>query len=265
MICLYPVYLKSQNIYVPCGKCKACRISNVMQLSLRAYHEFLTSDCASFVTLTYSDDNIPANANLCYDDFLRFLKYFKKLSKIKGLKYMVAGEYGGLYGRPHFHCILYNVDKSYKDLIKKAWKNQGFIDVKPAMKESFGYIAKYNLKTKTEKEKEFILLGKIPPFVRISKGLGYNWCVAHRDVLERDLCIKHNGKVIPLPPYYLRILNYSRDCINDRIHPLRNHLNIRRQIHLENVIADIGNIEPSSYFLKQSKNKASKLLGKKYD
>ena len=265
MMCLYPVYLKSQNLYVPCGKCKACRINNVMQLSLRAYHEYLTSKCASFVTLTYSDSNVPKNYNLCYDDFLRFLKYFKKLSKIKGLKYLVAGEYGGQFGRPHFHCVLYNVDKSCVEFIRKAWKNQGFIDVKPAIKESFGYIAKYNLKTKSQKEKEFLLLGKIPPFVRISKGLGREWCEQHREILERDLCIKQNGKVIPLPEYYLRILNYSRDTKGDRVSPLRNHLNIRRQLKFESYLAEIGNESPQAYLLRSSKNKASKLLGKVYD
>ena len=57
--CVSSIKLKDLDFRIPCGKCLPCQKKRRSEWSLRLEHEFLYSDSAFFITLTYDDYNIP--------------------------------------------------------------------------------------------------------------------------------------------------------------------------------------------------------------
>lgn len=269
MTCFYPIFLKDLDIYVPCGKCKACRLVYVQNLVERGKHEALQYSCNLFVTLTYSDEYLPSDYQLCYSDFQCFMKRFRKYSRLKGFKYLACGEYGGSTGRPHFHFIGFGLDKSYLPILRKAWR-LGHITCDIALPSAVGYIAKYALKTKKEVNSELSKYGVdvTPPMVKWSKGLGRSWLEARRNELSKDLSYLSKGKTKELNRYYWSLLNYSRNTKADFSHPCRNHLKMFRDLRnherIEKALVQNpeckGNVK--IYTVKRSLENASKILGK---
>jgi hypothetical protein len=118
-----------EPLQVPCGRCIGCRLARSREWAIRCVHEASLYSSNRFVTLTYSDDNLPSDCSLSVRELQLFLK---KLRKIKtGFRYFACGEYGercktcdcsrvdcsmlgcgkfvpGL-GRPHFHICLFNI------------------------------------------------------------------------------------------------------------------------------------------------------------
>lgn len=119
-------------VYVPCGKCELCQKSRIDSYFVRCYFEYMHNDLACngstwFVTLTYADDVLPRVSPCYYDDKTGeiletsdkdkipcFSKYhiqtwLKRLRKYSGLdfRYFVVTEFGGEFGRPHYHGILF--------------------------------------------------------------------------------------------------------------------------------------------------------------
>ena len=135
---------------LPCGKCLSCRLEYSRQTAIRCVHESLQYKDNSFITLTYSEENLKSN-KLQYKDFQNFIKKLRshildeKLKKMyptantqdarreiyrkseKATKDMVktectisvfcTGEYGDKKKRPHWHAIIFNwepQDKTHK-------------------------------------------------------------------------------------------------------------------------------------------------------
>lgn len=98
---------------VGCGKCELCLHSKRLDFVNRCK---LESECYStppfFFTLTYNSRHVPANGQLRYYDVQCFFKRFRKLLTSLNLptdfRYVVAGEYGSMRGRPHYHVIMWN-------------------------------------------------------------------------------------------------------------------------------------------------------------
>jgi len=106
-------------VTVPCGQCVGCRLERSRQWALRLYHESKFHERSCFVTLTYSDENIPSGGTLVKSHVQGFLKRLRKHYG-GGIRYFHCGEYGetnpatgikdgGLY-RPHYHACLFGVD-----------------------------------------------------------------------------------------------------------------------------------------------------------
>lgn len=125
---------------IPCGKCIACRLENARQTAVRCVHEASMYEKNSFITLTYSEENLKSD-RLIYADFQKFIKdlryhEFQKLldqqfpdtpqkqqrilwsqlskelrkdlyDKIQ-IGVFVTGEYGDRGKRPHWHAIIFN-------------------------------------------------------------------------------------------------------------------------------------------------------------
>lgn len=143
---------------VPCGKCLSCRLENSRQTAIRCVHESLQYPKNSFITLTYSDENLKS-AKLQYRDFQHFVKKLRshihdeELKKIypeiktqmerrehhrsntQGIRESVkartrisvfcTGEYGDKKKRPHWHAIIFNWepdDKEYKETTDRGDK-----------------------------------------------------------------------------------------------------------------------------------------------
>lgn len=138
----------------------------------------------TFITLTYSDEYLPADGSLKYEHFQLFMKklrrslwrkYGKSSPKVK---YYVAGEYGSAcrtcslperncechqytpgLGRPHFHAIIFNHqfddqylwetnngNKYYRSHdLEKLWP-EGHSIIGDVTFESTAYVARYVMK-----------------------------------------------------------------------------------------------------------------------
>ena len=82
-----------------------------------------------FVTLTYSEENVPTIAytdiskkdnyeyceelTLCKKDFQNFMKrlrfHYKDKYNWDNIRFFACGEYGEQTGRPHYHTIIFNL------------------------------------------------------------------------------------------------------------------------------------------------------------
>lgn len=143
-------------IDVPCGKCEACLTRKANEWSFRLFHEWQQSDNATFVTLTYHDGDLPRlkDGTPCFSvrDVQNFLKRLRKKYG-NGIRYFLVSEYGSDRGRPHYHCLLFNlnVDQSkitwrydLENDLFNIWKHGGVV-ADEVISERIIYCSKYCL------------------------------------------------------------------------------------------------------------------------
>ena len=104
-------------VTLPCGSCIGCRLECSRQWALRCVHEASLYEHNSFLTLTYSPDNLPSSGSLVKSHFQEFMKNLRHLrfrkrrnywtwdpvlvtDRKRNLRYFQAGEYGESLGRP---------------------------------------------------------------------------------------------------------------------------------------------------------------------
>lgn len=157
--CLYPMrqlvfdsHLGSHRyIEVACGHCYHCQKTKINEWCTRMYAHAEDFQHVYFVTLTYrsiSNPDLPINKlflnkmvqavwnndpfnsthhrsyNPCvlvkkhYQDFLKRLR---KNTGINDITYVLSGEYGSEFGRPHFHAILFTNSQLTLQDIQRAW------------------------------------------------------------------------------------------------------------------------------------------------
>lgn len=236
-MCLTPYLKKSENVFVPCGRCPQCKARDISSWSFRLMQHMKNVESAYFVTLTYDNDRVPVTQNgymgLLKKDLQNFFKRLRKSHdeywdllvrsgrtvrgyKPKPLKYFAVGEYGGRSYRPHYHIILFNarlelitpawskVDRSTGEIIPFGFVHLG--DDRGVNEASVGYTCKYIAKPKR------IPLhrndDRVPEFRLMSKGLGADylsvdilkWHLA--DVENRMYCTIDGGKKISMPRYF---------------------------------------------------------------
>lgn len=202
-----PDYKQPQKLPVRCGKCPACQDYRVSTWAFRLQKQSETAINSYFVTLTYDTRKVPITKN----GFMSLRKkdlqdFFKRLRKAIGkvehkLKYYACGEYGSKTWRPHYHVIMFNVDK---DKILGNWQ-QGDIHIGNVSGASIAYTLKYINKprkipmhSRDDRQKEFSLM---------SKGLGKNYLTPaiirhHKKTLDRPFIITADGFKIAMPRYY---------------------------------------------------------------
>ena len=197
---------------VPCQHCWACRLNYSAEWATRLTYECQESENNYFITLTYDDNHLPiaetmelgehkwinigeeewAQGTLWPDHMNTFLNSLRKYFERKGhtgIKYFYCGEYGENTHRPHYHIILMNapldISKFYDTHIDERWKahwkskeiehywQHGMIDIAEAEWSSCAYVARYCMKKLHDKnDEEYCKEGKLPEFVRMSKGIG---------------------------------------------------------------------------------------------
>lgn len=96
---------KWQKIAVPCKKCWRCKKNRVEDYVGRALCEAQTSEKVATITLTYAPRDDLADKILHPKHFQLFMKLLRRSGH--EVRYLVAGEYGELRGRTHFHAILF--------------------------------------------------------------------------------------------------------------------------------------------------------------
>lgn len=93
-----------------------CRLDYARQKAVRAEHElrlWAPTHDSSFLSLTYSDEFLPAGNTLVKRDLQLFMKRLRK-ERGDGVRFIACGEYGDTTLRPHYHIILFNVGFSDK-------------------------------------------------------------------------------------------------------------------------------------------------------
>lgn len=157
--CLHPSKLQIYDahtqmprvITIACGKCAHCAVSKVNEWCTRMYAHAEDFKNIYFVTLTYrslTDVSRPVNQllldklsqavwhrdafnatrhysyNPCllvkkhYQDFLKRLR---KSTGLNDITYVMSGEYGSRYGRPHFHLVLFTNGSITRQQVQRAW------------------------------------------------------------------------------------------------------------------------------------------------
>ena len=217
----------------PCGKCMACRLNRQQAKKIRLVHENQYHDKSVFVTLTYSDDNLPDNGSLVKRDIQLFLKRFRKRLEPDKVKYFCCGEYGEHTHRPHYHIIVYGVGCEDTRVFKNrryipsqklfycdcpAWL-LGYVTVASVNEARCSYVAKYCTKKITGDMAEEHYKGRLPEFCLTSAGIGLEWAKSHEKRMKIDMSVIMQGKRMQIPRYYLDkvFTGYERKLREKRI------------------------------------------------
>lgn len=162
----------------PCGQCLPCRINKKRIWKHRLLLESMSHDESVFVTFTYSDEFVPDWFTLVPEHMTNFFKKLRNRIKPKKVRYYYVGEYGSIYGRPHYHAFIFGIGLSYQKEIEESWSNRrgdkrGFVHLGTVEPASADYIVDYVTKGITKSKDN----GKrIPEFARMSRkpGIGKN-------------------------------------------------------------------------------------------
>lgn len=249
--------MTKSGFVVGCGKCELCKSKRRNDWSIRLGIETKYSDrMPLFVTLTYKDawlpllredgsiyNSYPLPDNyvptLYRDDISSFIKEYKRVNHLTNDKfhYFGCGEYGGNFGRPHYHLILFGDDllqSKFDESVDKAvahvqsiWK-YGFVHVCQATFGGIHYVTKYCLK----EDVDDLTFEQVQPFTIASKNLGssffdtdecfrikrqLDFLVLHRDEIYSKIGIIHNDKnylkrlLYELTPYFPKF----ETCLDD--------------------------------------------------
>jgi hypothetical protein len=196
-------------------------------------HESKMHEENSFLTLTYSDQNLPENNSLRHEDvqsFLKKLRHYCWREHGKKIRYYMCGEYGEKFDRPHYHIILFGFkfeDEKYffttasgsrvytSETLTEIW-GMGHTTLGNVTFESAAYVARYVMKKitgdkanthyglQTDMQTGEIKLTKKPEYNKMSlkPGIGQSWLDQyHQDVYPSDQVIIRNKPTKP-PRFY---------------------------------------------------------------
>nr|UXQ88005.1 MAG: replication initiation protein [Microvirus sp.] len=243
-----------ENSYLElaCGGCEACRARRARSWAIRSHHEAQTStrvenggDVSNgcMITLTYAPEHHDKlnRGSLDHSDFQKFMKRLRKQFG-PGIRFLMCGEYGENFGRPHFHACLFGLD-FHEDRTTWTVKNglttwrsatlenlwpMGFstIDALNYATASYtaGYVVKKLKAPEWENETGYInsdleICIKKPPYIAMSKkpGLGTEWFEKYwPDVYPRDR-VAINGKLYSPPEFYDRLLKERQPVLYDQV------------------------------------------------
>lgn len=209
-------YTYFEHYKVPCGHCLNCMISKQSALEFLAkkelYDVYRTGRGASFITLTYDDEHIPRNddnlVTLRKHDVQCWLKNVRRQMEYHNkkipFKYIMCGEYGDDFGRPHYHIVFLGLtDAQVVDYSRKLWKN-GLCDIGVLGQGGLRYICKYMTKQNPSKDVKDMrkALNVENPFICHSFGLGKKWIQENCEkIADNDFQFEINGKTQFFPKY----------------------------------------------------------------
>lgn len=251
--------LQGVKIKVPCGQCIGCRLDYSRQWAIRSLHEVNTYglDNNMFITLTYNNEHLPENGSLSMDDIQKFMKRLRYYAG-SDVRYMLCGEYGDKYKRPHYHLCIYNYvfpdinwSRPYafnkekgvtyyksKFLEENLWtepytnKSLGFSTIGKVTFESAAYVARYITKKVKNCDHEYldqIYHGKLREFMTMSRRPGLGNDFVHRyykDIFNTGYVIFGQGYKAPIPRYYVNeLMKIDQDFYNRyKVDKFRNFL-----------------------------------------
>lgn len=253
---------------VACRKCPECLQARQIQWYLRMAWQSLDRPKAYFTTLTYSPENIPltesGHGTLSRVDIKKHSKAWADADRALGLDktlYYNVGEYGGKYGRPHYHQILFTDDRT---TLSETWKRveetweKGRISVSEITAKRLMYVAKYSDKRlRNRRHHDPETEQRVPEFSMMSNGIGLNYLTDDRKAWH-----KANDNLVIWDPLNLKFNRLPQYYI-DRIWttPVE-HLHIRaiRQRSMERHQPQFETFEEERYYEWQRAQYHAKLL-----
>lgn len=190
----------------------------------------------SFVTLTFSDEHLPAHGSVDPRDVQLFLKRLRKAFP-SPIRYFAVGEYGDETERPHYHLALFGFPHCRRTNTRITRTNEPCCEICSLLQSTWGlgniysgtlelksaqYVAGYINKKMTRPD-DFRLKGRWPEFARMSLRPGLGLGMMHElasvllelnvngeDGKERmidvPLSLQHGQKAYPLGRYLRRKL-----------------------------------------------------------
>lgn len=202
---------------LPCGQCIGCRINRSKDWAIRCVHEASLYKKNCFITLTYSEENLPEHGTLVKRDFQLFMKRLRKKFG-DDIRFYQCGEYGENFSRPHYHAILFNFDFPDKTLWNvcrgnRVYRSKILEDLWPLGMSTIGnvtynsaaYVARYILKKINGKSAEDHYDKRIPEYNNMSRmpGIAHDWFEKFKsDVFPCDYVVLSGKKVKIKPPRY---------------------------------------------------------------
>lgn len=193
-----------------CGQCLACRINNKRIWTHRLVLEAGEYEHNAFITLTYTDDQLPKGNTLDPVHSRNFLKRLRKSLEPTRFRYYLVGEYGDITQRPHYHAILFNYPSCEWggtrhtrtsccvpcDRIRQCW-GKGRISVDEFNPDTAAYVAGYVTKKLDGSHPD--LKGRYPEFSRMSRnpGIGYSSVHDFADRLLQSDAFLRGGNDVP--------------------------------------------------------------------
>lgn len=216
---------------IPCGKCIGCRLDYSRSWAIRSVHESMLHDKNCFVTLTFDDEHLPINKSLNKAYMSSWLKRFRKKFG-EGIRFLMCGEYGEKFKRPHYHILFYNFDFPdrkfwttrhgqiyYRSpMLEEIWRDacagegNGYSVIGDVSFESSAYVSRYvtkKFKSPDDEEVKKYYNGREPEFLHMSRmpGLGYDFIVKnYKQILGNGYVVLPNGHKAPVPLYYSNIV-----------------------------------------------------------
>ncbi|WNK14846.1 MAG: replication initiator protein [Microvirus sp.] len=248
-MCLTPITLASKET-VGCGKCMPCHLKYCNQWAFRFKIHHTHNPLAYCVTLTYDKKHLPlvqSDEGRVYMtlDKTHTQKFFKKIRKANikrhgqkapKISYLIAGEYGDKFKRPHYHAIIFS---AHADDIIQSWEHGSIYFGKSDIQATLNYALKYTLKSRIYR----LYHNHAPyirPFMLCSQGIGaqlvttkskrYDYLNQETGEIQKNRrvikCIdnvqlpdtvKSGGIQMSLPRYYQRIANITVDTEQFRV------------------------------------------------
>lgn len=215
---------KDKPLDIPCGKCIGCRLRRAQDWGNRVMHELRDHGPSGFITLTYSDEQLPENGSLHLEHLQLFWKRLRKHLD-KPVRYFACGEYGDQTERPHYHAIAFGfwpddrvklqgrADRAvpiYRSpLLERLWPH-GQSSITPVTREAAVYVAKYTLGKYDENGNARDFGKRAVPFLTMSlkPGIGHNYARENARALARFDGIRlRGGHLAALPRYYETVLS----------------------------------------------------------
>lgn len=267
MDCLHPLSIDNpdyglqsnvKKIFVPCGKCESCIISNANEWRVRLQIEREASDVCYFVTLTYDDAHLPIQKCtdsfgdsiyvpvVCKRDVQLFFKRLRKLYSPYKIRYFLVSEYGPTTFRPHYHLLLFGIPRSHQDnelqtvkdekRIREVWSN-GNVMLDPVTDGRISYVTKYLCCTISLPEylpKPFRLMSRRPGIgsIYLDNSERIEW---HRKGLN---CFYPIGKFKHRLPRFLQDKIFDDDMkfqIKEKIEDYRNN-KLSKEIEMSKIL-----------------------------
>lgn len=217
---LAPRVDRSETLTLPCGRCIGCRLERSREMAMRCVHEAAMHRRNCFVTLTYDQDHVPVSGSLEYRAFQLFLKRVRRHFAPGRVRFYMCGEYGGQFGRPHFHSILFGQDfddrvflrttdagaRLYTSgVLERLWP-YGISSVGDVTFESAAYIARYCVQKVTGAAAKEHYGSLTPEFNHgsLKPGIGASFFDRFEsDIYPANHCVC-NGKEVKPPRYYAK-------------------------------------------------------------
>lgn len=227
MLCKNP-YVDAAGRAYGCGQCMSCRYNRRRIWMHRIMLEAAQYENNAFVTLTYSDENLPEGGTLVPKHLRDFLNRLRGRVAPERFRFFAVGEYGDASERPHYHVAIFNFGSCqygqsrysrFKarccdrcELVRETW-GLGQVHLGTLEDDSAGYMAGYVTKKMTMPD-DPRLKGRHPEFSRMSNqngGIGYPglWEIAST-LMEYDLedklvdvptSLRHGMRQLPLGRY----------------------------------------------------------------